>query len=195
MTDLTGTISAKSDQMNADDLIGKSLTIKVTKVSIASGEQPIAINYEGDGGKPFMPCKTMRRVLVKIWGSDGNAYIGRSMTLYRDDTVTFGGQQVGGIRISHMSDISSPITMSLTATKKSKKPVTIKPLEKSTPKPEAISESTDLEKNGAAAASKGIEAYKTWKNGLSDKEKESLVSFHSKWVKIAKEADAKSPVS
>jgi len=128
MTDLTKSIAAKSNILNADDLIGGPITIKITKVSIAAGEQPIAINYEGDNNKPFMPCKTVRRVLVGAWGADGNAYVGRSLILYRDPTVVYAGQEVGGIRVSHMSHIEKPITMALTATKKSKKPYIVKPI-------------------------------------------------------------------
>lgn len=128
MTDLRKTIIPKSDQLNADDLIGTTKTIKITKVSLAAGEQPIAINYEGDEGKPYLPCKSMRRVLVNVWGPDGNDFIGRSMTLYRDDKVTWGGMAVGGIRISHMSHIDHDVTMALTATKSSRKPFTVKPL-------------------------------------------------------------------
>lgn len=130
MSSMLATITPKSDQLNADDLIGgQAKTIKITKVSILSGDQPVSLNYEGDNGKPFKPCKSMRRVLVTVWGSDGNAYIGRSMTLYRDDKVKFGGAEVGGIRISHMSDITEPMTMALTATRAQRKPYTVKPLE------------------------------------------------------------------
>lgn len=128
MTDMTGTIIAKSDQLNSDDLIGRKITIKITKVSLLAGEQPISIHYEGDEGKPWKPCKSMRRVLVGVWGNDGKSYIDRYLTLYRDDSVIFGGQAVGGIRISHMSNIEKSVTMSLTATKKSKKPFTVLPL-------------------------------------------------------------------
>lgn len=136
MSSLLGTIAPKSDQLNADDLIGgQSKTIKITGVKILGGDQPVALNYEGDEGKPYKPCKSMRRVLVNVWGSDGNNYIGKSMTLYRDDRVKFGGAEVGGIRISHMSDISEPITMALTATRAIRKPFTVKPLEVSQQKP------------------------------------------------------------
>jgi hypothetical protein len=129
VVNLLNTIAPKSDQLNADDLIGRTLTIKVTKVAISgTPEQPIAISYEGDGGKPYMPCKSMRRVLVQLWGGDGNAYVGRRMSLYRDDKVQFGGAAVGGIRISHMSDIEAPVTMALTATRANRKPFTVKPL-------------------------------------------------------------------
>ena len=129
MIDMTKTTIPKSDQLNADDLSGGvTKTIKVRKVSLAAGDQPVAINYDGDNDKPYMPCKSMRRVLVNVWGSDGTVYVGRSMTLYRDDKVLFGGVAVGGIRISHMSHIDKDITMALTATRANRKPFTVKPL-------------------------------------------------------------------
>lgn len=129
MTDLTRTIAPKSDQLNADDLIGRTLTIKVTRVSLLTeADQPVAINFEGDNGKPYKPCKSMRRVLVTLWGGDGNAFAGRRMTLFRDDTVMFGGAPVGGIRISHMSDIEGDKRIMLTATRASRKPFLVKPL-------------------------------------------------------------------
>lgn len=130
MTDLASTIIPKSDQMNADDLISGPRTIKITKVSADTGsaEQPILIFFEGDSGKPYKPCKSMRRVMVTIWGSDGAKYPGRAMTLYRDPSVKWGGLEVGGIRISHMSDMDAPVTMALTATKQSRKPFRVLPL-------------------------------------------------------------------
>jgi len=133
--DLSKTIEPKSDQMNAEDFIGKgSKTIKITKVSgNDDAQQPVSINYEGDNGKPFKPCKTCRRILVTVWGPDGKKYIGRSMTLYRDGAVKFGGIEVGGIRISHMSDIDQPVTMALSVSKANKKPFTVQPLVKVKP--------------------------------------------------------------
>lgn len=130
MVDLGATISPKSDQLNSDDLIGGPMTIKITKVSASpsSPEQPVNIHYEGDNGKPYKACKSMRRVLVQAWGRDGSKYVGRSMTLYRDPKVMFGGIAVGGIRISHMSHIDGEMTMALTATRGSRKPYTVKPL-------------------------------------------------------------------
>ncbi|MFZ1815973.1 MAG: hypothetical protein WAU16_16265 [Rhizobiaceae bacterium] len=127
-TDVSTTIAPKSDQMNADDLIVGPVTITVTKVSLLGGDQPIAIGYEGDNGKPYKPCKSMRRVMVQLWGSDGNTYIGRSMTLYRDPNVKFGGANVGGIRISHMTDISKAETLSLTVSKAKRSQYVVKPL-------------------------------------------------------------------
>jgi hypothetical protein len=135
MTDLSGTISPKSDQLNSDDLIAGPRTIAITAVRANedSAEQPISIFFDGDGGKPYKPCKSMRRVLVAVWGPDGSTFPGRSLTIYRDAGVTFGGLQVGGIRISHMSHIDRPVTLALTATRANRKPFTVKPLEVAPP--------------------------------------------------------------
>lgn len=115
--DLRSTIIPKSDQINAEQLLTGPITITVTSVEIGSKEQPVIVHYEGDNGRPFKPCLTMRKVLVLAWGENGNAWAGKSMTLYNDPAVRFGGTDVGGIRISHMSDIPKDIKVSLTATK------------------------------------------------------------------------------
>lgn len=129
MTDMLSSVVPKSSQLNFDDMIdGKTITVKITKVSGQSGDQPIAINYEGDNGKPYYPCKSMRRVLIHNWGGNGAEYVGRSLTLYGDPEVKFGGLAVGGIRISHMSHISKEVTLALTATRANKKPFTVRPL-------------------------------------------------------------------
>src|SRR5574337_263090 len=103
MIDLRPTIEPKSDQLNADDLIAGPRTIRVRDVKAVKEDQPILIFFDGDNEKPYKPCKGMRRVLVKAWGADGHKYIGKSMTLFCDPDVTFGGAKVGGIRISHVS--------------------------------------------------------------------------------------------
>lgn len=151
--DMRSVIVPKSDQQNADDFISGPRTIKITGVAIQGGqEQPVAISFEGDSGKPYKPCKSMSRVLVASWGPDAKAYIGRSLTLYRDPTIKWGGLEVGGIRISHMSDIDTAMTMALTATKGSRKPFTVKPLARSTsaktaPKPEPHADQPPMQPN------------------------------------------------
>jgi hypothetical protein len=125
---ITDTIAPKSDQLNADDLICGPKTITITAVKIAMGEQPVSVHYDGDDGKPYKPGKSMRRVMVSIWGNDSSKYAGRSLTLYRDESVQFGGQQVGGIRISHASHIERPVTLALTTTRARRSAFTVQPL-------------------------------------------------------------------
>ena len=208
MTDLSQTIAPKSDQLNADDLIGGPRTIRVTNVSkMREPDQPIAINFEGDGGKPYKPGKSMRRVLVRVWGNDGMAYVGRRMTLYRDDNVQFGGVAVGGIRISHMSDITSAVTMALTVTRANRKPFTVKPLpaerdrgtEKPTgtpgkgeAQPDAPKQQSGRDRLYAAAreaAGKGSTALADFRADLTDQQDRALDPILAELERAAERAD------
>lgn len=129
VTDLRTTIVPKSDQLNAEQLLGGPMTVTVTDVRVGSGdEQPVEIHYEGENGRPYKPCKTMRKVLIFAWGADGREWVGKSMTLYCDVNVKFGGEAVGGIRISHLSDIPKRMNVSLTATRGKKALYEIEPL-------------------------------------------------------------------
>ena len=128
--DLSHTIAPKSDQTNADDLIAGAITITVSRVSESgSPDQPVTINYEGDNGRPYKPCKSMRRALIACWGADGKQWIGRSMTLFCDPQVKFGGAAVGGIRISHLSHIEKDMELMLTVTRAKRAPYKIKRLQ------------------------------------------------------------------
>ena len=123
------TIVAKSDQLNADDLMGGPITIKITNIKINQrSDQPAIVHYEGDNGKPYKPCKSMRRVMALKWGSDETQFIGKSMTLERDPTVKWAGEEVGGIRITHMSDMKNDDRFMLTYSKGSKKPYKVEHL-------------------------------------------------------------------
>jgi hypothetical protein len=129
MSDMADTIVPKSEQLSADALLAGPITIKITRVTIAHGvEQPVSVYFEGDDGKPYKPGLSMRRVMVAVWGPDSASYVGKSMTLFRDGTVTWGGAEVGGIRISHMSHMEKPRQMSLMAAKKARKPFRVLPL-------------------------------------------------------------------
>jgi hypothetical protein len=129
VSNLSGTIVPKAEQLNAEELLHGPLTITVSDVRIGNDEQPVVIHFQGDNGRPFKPSKTVRKILIFAWGEDGRAWIGRSMTLYNDQSVRFGGMTVGGIRISHLSHIDRDISISLTATKGKKAQHTIHKLE------------------------------------------------------------------
>jgi hypothetical protein len=192
MNDMSSVIVAKSDQLNADDLISGPRIITITDVKIAAGtEQPVSIFFHGDDGKPWRPCKTMSRVLVGAWGPDAKAYVGRSLRLYRDPNVTWGGMKVGGIRVSHMSDIQGDLVMALMASNKKKAVATIKPLAQQTQPPQPSDDATlaliatlqNLARGGMAALEAG------WKEIGADARK-ALKAELPALKKIAEEADA-----
>ena len=130
MSEVNMSIEPKSDQLNADDLIVGPRTIKVTKVTAgATEQQPVNVHFEGDNNKPFRPCKSMRRIMVICWGVDAKKYAGRSMTLFHEPSVKYGGMEVGGIRVSHMTDIEKDMAVLLTVTRAKKERYHIKKLE------------------------------------------------------------------
>ena len=126
--DLSGTIAPKSDQVDADDFLSGPRTVTITGVRAgSSNEQPVEIELT-EFDRPWRPSLGMRRVLIKIWGANGQDYIGRRITLFCDPTVKFGGIAVGGIRISHMSDIDETKKIPLTESRGKKKIFTVDPL-------------------------------------------------------------------
>lgn len=128
MNDMSQVIIPKSDQINADDFVAGPITFQIEGVEIRAGtEQPVSIHLAGEP-RAWKPCKSMSRVLVAAWGPDANVYKGRSVTLYRDPTVKWGGMEIGGIRISHMSHIERDMLLQLTATKGKRAPHIVKPI-------------------------------------------------------------------
>lgn len=170
---LSQTIIPKSTQLNADDLICGPRTIRITAVKAGSAEQPVEINYEGDNGRPYLPGKSMRRVLVSIWGSEGVAYIGRRLTLYNDPEITFGPDKTGGIRISHASDIPAAVDLPLTVKRGKRKMFHVEPMvpEKVAPPPRPLDE---LSAAGDAIAATGLDALKAWWTKLPGGERDLL---------------------
>lgn len=186
---MADTIAPKSDQLNADDLIAGPRTIMITRVSGNEGnpEQPVNVFFDGDGGKPFRPCKSMRRVMVAVWGPDAGTYPGRSMTIFRDPSVAFGGMQVGGIRISHMSHLDKPVTMALTATKAKRSPYKVEPL-KVAPPPTAAPASNAIDA-ASVAAQRGTEAFRAWWAGANAAEREAVKPHIAQMKTMAEQAD------
>ena len=138
---LIDTIAPKSDQLNADDLLTGPITVRVEAVKRNTSGQPIEIAIAGH--RPYRPCKTMRRVLIAVWGKKGADWVGKSMTLYNDTSVKYCGEITGGIRISHLSHIENDITLLLTTTRSKRASYTVRRLDvKSVEYPQA-----DFEKN------------------------------------------------
>lgn len=174
MNDMTSVITPKSDQVSADDFIAGPRTFTIEGVAISPGtEQPVSIKLAGEQ-RVFRPCKSMSRVLVGAWGADASAYKGRSLTLYRDPKVKWGGLEVGGIRISHMSHIDRDMVMSLTATKGKRAPHQVKVLQGG---------AQDQQQSGPDKAADGATALIARIDGASDKAILDAITDHAVTVK------------
>lgn len=126
---IADTVAPKSDQLDYDDFLIGPRTFTVTEVRRGpSADQPVEVALK-EFDRPWRPAKSMRRVLIAAWGPDASEYIGRRVTLFGDSTVKFGGIEVGGIRVSHLSHIDKTLTIALTATRGKRKPTIVRPLD------------------------------------------------------------------
>lgn len=125
--DLIASIEARSDQINADDLLGGPQTYTIREVIAGKAESPFDfLLVETD--RAYRPSKTMRRVIVNAWGAEAANYAGRRLTLYREPSIKFGGATVGGIRISHMSHIDKRVDVQAQVTRGKRETFTVQPL-------------------------------------------------------------------
>lgn len=102
--DISDTLAPKSDQLDAIELVGNPQTFTITNVSKGKEDQPVQVHL-AEFPRVWRPGKSMRRVLAACWGTDASQWVGRRVTLYCDETVTFGNDVTGGTRISHLSHL------------------------------------------------------------------------------------------
>ena len=133
--DITDTLAPKSDQLDAVDLSHSGpRTFTIADVSKGAPDQPVNLHL-AEFPRVWRPGKSMRRVLAAAWGTNAQEWVGRSVTLYCDPTVKFGGEAVGGIRVSHLSHIDKPTKVPLIVTRGKSAMFTVQPLVKSAPAP------------------------------------------------------------
>lgn len=136
-------IEPKSNQMNSMDLLAGERTMTITRVKVLdTPDQPVSIWFaEFPEGRPFKPSKTVNRIFVALWGEDEAAYVGRRLTLYRDPSVRWAGQEVGGIRIRAMSHIGNkPVSLTLAESQNKSAPWKVLPLADDAPTSPTLSE-------------------------------------------------------
>lgn len=122
------TAEPRSDQWNADDFMGGPRTFTISEVRTGAAEQKYDVHLAEGQGRCWRPPLTMLRLLIAAWGDDGKTWVGRRVTLYRDPSIRFGPDQVGGIRVSHVSHIDKPLTVALSVKRGSRQKFTVQPL-------------------------------------------------------------------
>lgn len=130
--DIANSLAPRSDQVNADDLVAGPMTVTIKKVVGGKAEQPFDFLLE-ETDRAYRPAVTMRRLIAAAWGTNGDEYVGRRLTIYRDPDVMFGKDKVGGIRISHMSHIDKRLEIKLQTTRGKRSLFVVEPLPTPTP--------------------------------------------------------------
>lgn len=185
----------KSDQLNAADLIGRELVIKIVRVDIdLAKDQPATVHAETMDGKkmrPFKPCKNMQRVMIQGWGDDEKIYAGKYLRLFHDPKVKWGGQDVGGVRVNAMSNIKHDFTFNYRSSRTNVEPMKIAKLDVAAiaDQPQVEIASQETLDAGASAAAGGVASYTAWKDSLPADVKATIKPYHAGWVKVAKAAD------
>lgn len=127
--DISKALEAKSDQLNAIDYASGPGIVTITEARPGDADQQVWLGVAEHPGKHFKPSKTALRVIAKGWGKDASQYVGRRLELYNDPEVRWAGEKVGGIRVSAMSHIDKPFTMTLPVSRGKTQKVTIQPLQ------------------------------------------------------------------
>ena len=153
------TAEPRSDQWNSDDFIGSSRTFTIAGVKEGRAEAKYDIDLVEGEGRCWRPPLTILRLLIAVWGDEASVWIGRRVTLYCDPSIRFGPDQVGGIRVSHMSALpgGKSLTVKITSARGRKSPHTVEPLTEPTPTaaqmnvptPETVAACTDTAELGA----------------------------------------------
>lgn len=130
MSDVGFALEAKSDQLNAVDIMGAEPIIRIRDVQVKQGEQPISVYFDGDNNRPWKPSKGMLRILAGAWGRDSKQWVGRYAQLYFEPSVMYAGKEVGGVRIKALSDIDKRgLNFSLTINRQKREPYRVPLLE------------------------------------------------------------------
>lgn len=188
--DVSKTLEALSDQLNAIDLMSGPRIIRIREVRVLKGEQPVHVFYDGDDNKPWKPSKTERRCMAACYTADGAKWIGKHVKIYCDDDVTYSGQAVGGIRLKEAEGLTKPLKLMLPKTRGKKQSVTIYPLDISevtgVSAPEIDHGPAQTEARESARGGRDMFT-EWWKNNADKREAATLIIEELK--QLSKEAD------
>lgn len=92
---------ANSDGLTVADL-GEGVTLTISDVaSEATGEKGLMkpVVYFSDSPKKWVTCLTTCICVEAMFGEDPKGWVGRGITLYWDDSIMFGRERKGGVRV------------------------------------------------------------------------------------------------
>lgn len=126
--DIRAATKPKSDQLNYETFLTGPQTFTVSKVTPGDRDHPVFIHMNECPATPYKPSKGMLKCIAQPdgWGDKSSQWVGKSITLYGDPTVIYGGVEVGGIKVAALSDINSDYETLISARRGVRKPHLIK---------------------------------------------------------------------
>jgi len=109
--DISKALVAKSDMLNASDLTGAPIVATIAAVRKGDAAKPVIVDLVGMDGRPWKPSKGMLRVVAHAWGTESDAWVGRSVKLVNNPEVIYAGEPVGGVEVVAMSHIDKAFTI------------------------------------------------------------------------------------
>lgn len=108
-------LTIKTDRFNYEHFISGPKTLKVSRLGkkVDQGKPRLLVFFEGHEDTPYWVPLGMAKCIASPdgWGESPFAdWVGRSMTLFGEPTVQYGGKELGGVRVSHLSHIEKPYT-------------------------------------------------------------------------------------
>lgn len=129
----------KGEYISAAELGTRQPTFTIAKISVTKTEDEKkkrevekAVMWFKEIDRALMYSKSVGHCMAAMFGKDDDAWIGKRITLYAEENVYFGSEQVGGIRIVGSPDIQKPITVRIKFPKK--KPFEVKLVPTAPPK-------------------------------------------------------------
>lgn len=126
--DIRAATKPKSDQLNYETFLNGPQTFTVSKVTPGDRDHPVFIHMNECPATPYKPSKGMLKCIAQPdgWGDKSSQWVGKSITLYGDPTVIYGGVEVGGIKVAALSDINGDYETLISARRGVRKPHLIK---------------------------------------------------------------------
>ena len=156
------TAEPRSDQWNGDDFASGPKTFSIGTVVDGKAEAKYDIELTDGGERVWRPPLTMLRILMATWGEETELWRGHRVTLFLDPEVMFGGDKVGGIRISHLSHLDKPLLTKVTKKRGRRENFTVQPLTEPAPNP-APKPTTEPTREQIAACTDLAELRDWWK--------------------------------
>jgi hypothetical protein len=91
-----------SQWLSKDDVTIQGTDACITRITSEQvgddRDQKFAMHFQGNL-KPLLLNKTNTRIMVALYGADSDGWLGKTIQLYNDPTIGFGGQITGGVRV------------------------------------------------------------------------------------------------